>query len=89
MTGTSNRKASARCSGSRENESVTWGAVSPYRHAFVEVFLATPVEGCERRDVKGYYKPPLAPEIRLSTTDITAAQNAARIVEFLTGRRLL
>jgi sulfate adenylyltransferase len=75
--------------------------------AFIEVFVDTPVEECERRDVKGFYaqardgkikgftgvddpyEPPLAPEIRLSTTDTTAAQNAGRIVEFLRSRGLL
>lgn len=35
------------------------------------------------------YEPPLAPEIRLTTTDTTATQNAARIVEFLRVRGLL
>jgi sulfate adenylyltransferase len=75
--------------------------------AFIEVFVDTPAEECERRDVKGFYaqaregkikgftgvddpyEPPLAPEIRLSTTDTTAAQNAARIVELLQDRGLL
>ena len=103
----------------RHHGAVICAAVSPYRRtrdqarammragAFIEVFLDTPIEECERRDVKGYYaqaregkiqgftgvddpyEPPLAPEIRLSTTDTTAAQNAARIVEFLAGRGLL
>lgn len=75
--------------------------------AFIEVFVDTPAEECERRDVKGYYaqardgkikgftgvddpyEPPLDPEIRLSTIDTTAAQNAARIVEFLRIRGLI
>ena len=74
---------------------------------FIEVFVDTPAEECERRDVKGFYaqardgkikgftgvddpyEPPLTPEIRLSTTDTTAAQNAARIVEFLLTRGLI
>jgi sulfate adenylyltransferase len=35
------------------------------------------------------YEPPLDPEIRLSTTDSTAAENAAQIVEFLQTRGLI
>lgn len=80
---------------------------SPDGDAFIEVFVDTPAEECERRDVKGFYaqardgkikgftgvddpyEPPLAPEVRLSTTDTTATQNAARIVEFLRGRGLI
>jgi sulfate adenylyltransferase len=80
---------------------------SPDGDAFIEVFVDTPAEECERRDVKGFYaqardgkikgftgvddpyEPPLAPEIRLSTTDTTATQNAARIVEFLLTRGLI
>jgi sulfate adenylyltransferase len=80
---------------------------SPDGDAFIEVFVDTPVEECERRDVKGFYaqardgkikgftgvddpyEPPLNPEIRLSTIDTTAAQNAARIVEFLLTRGLI
>jgi sulfate adenylyltransferase len=80
---------------------------SPDGDAFIEVFVDTPAEECERRDVKGFYaqardgkikgftgvddpyEPPLAPEIRLSTTDTTARQNAERIVEVLRGRGLL
>jgi sulfate adenylyltransferase len=75
--------------------------------AFIEVFIDTPAEECERRDVKGFYaqardgkikgftgvddpyEPPLDPEIRLSTTNSTAAENAARIVEFLRTRGLI
>ena len=107
----------------RHNGAVICAAVSPYRHtrnqvrallndtsrgdAFIEVFIDTPVEECERRDVKGFYaqaregkikgftgvddpyEPPLSPEVHLSTTGVTAAQNAARIVEFLESRGLL
>jgi sulfate adenylyltransferase len=80
---------------------------STHDDAFIEVFVDTPAEECERRDVKGFYaqardgkirgftgvddpyEPPLAPEIRLSTTDSTAVQNAALIVEFLLTRGLL
>jgi sulfate adenylyltransferase len=80
---------------------------STHDDAFIEVFVDTPAEECERRDVKGFYaqardgkikgftgvddpyEPPLAPEIRLSTTDTTAAENAAHIVEFLRSRGLL
>ena len=52
-------------------------AVSPYREArdhnrrlignFVEVFVSTPVEECERRDVKGLYKKARAGEIQAFT----------------------
>jgi sulfate adenylyltransferase len=106
----------------RHNGAVICAAVSPYRHtrgqvramianhspdAFIEVFVDTPSEECERRDVKGFYaqardgkikgftgvddpyEPPLSPEIRLSTTDTTATQNAARIVQFLLTRGLI
>jgi sulfate adenylyltransferase len=80
---------------------------SPSPDAFVEVFVDTPAEECERRDVKGFYaqardgkikgftgvddpyEPPLAPEVRLTTTGTTAAQNAVRIVEFLRARSLI
>lgn len=80
---------------------------SSHGDAFIEVYIDTPAEECERRDVKGFYaqardgkirgftgvddpyEPPLAPEIRLSTTNTTAAQNAARIVEFLRAKGLL
>jgi len=80
---------------------------APNPDAFIEVFVDTPAEECQRRDVKGYYaqaregkikgftgvddpyEAPLAPEIRLSTTGTTAAQNAERIVEFLQARGLL
>lgn len=50
----------------RHNGAVICAAVSPYRHtrdqarsmmgdAFIEVFVDTPAEECERRDVKGFY----------------------------------
>jgi sulfate adenylyltransferase len=50
----------------RHNGAVICAAVSPYRHtrdrarammgdAFIEVFIDTPAEECERRDVKGFY----------------------------------
>jgi len=101
----------------RHHGAVICAAVSPYRKTrdevrgmmehFVEVYIDTSAEECERRDVKGFYaqaregkikgftgvddpyEAPLAPEIRLSTTGVTAAQNAARIVEYLAGRGLL
>jgi sulfate adenylyltransferase len=75
--------------------------------AFIEVFVDTPVEECERRDVKGFYaqaregkikgftgvddpyEPPLSPEVHLSTSGVTAVQNAAHIVEFLRSRGLI
>jgi len=53
-------------------------AISPYRHvrdenrklvesnggAFIEVYVSTPVEECEKRDVKGLYKKARAGEIK-------------------------
>jgi len=94
-------------------------AVSPYRATrdrvramvgadrFLEVFVDTPLEVCERRDVKGMYaqarrgaiknftgiddpyEPPLAPELTLHTTKVTAEENARTIVGFLRERRFL
>jgi sulfate adenylyltransferase len=91
-------------------------AVSPYRAArenaramagsdrFIEVFVDTPLDVCESRDVKGMYaqarkgaiaqftgvddayEKPLAPEITLETTRMTAEENAARIIEVLRER---
>jgi sulfate adenylyltransferase len=91
-------------------------AVSPYRAArdaaralvgpdrFLEVFVDTPLEVCESRDVKGMYaqarrgtikgftgiddpyESPLAPELTLDTTNVTAEENARRIIATLKTR---
>ncbi len=65
---------------------------------FIEIFVDTPLEVAEARDVKGLYKkarsgqlanftgvdspyePPLNPEIRVNTTDMTPQQAAEHIV---------
>ncbi len=70
---------------------------------FLEVFIDTPLEVAEARDVKGLYakaragklknftgidspyEPPLAPEIRIDTTTMSAEDAARRIVERLLG----
>jgi sulfate adenylyltransferase len=97
----------------RHDGAVICAAVSPYRAtrnrvremvgdpAFLEVFVDTPLDVCERRDAKGMYakarrgeirgftglddpyEPPLDPELRLTTTDCTAEDNARRIVAHL------
>ena len=74
---------------------------------FVEVFVDTPLEVVQARDVKGLYagaqrgevkamtgvsdpyEPPIHAELRLNTVGHSAADNAARIIEYLDGRRLL
>jgi sulfate adenylyltransferase len=91
-------------------------AVSPYRETrdqvraitgaehFIEVFVDTPLEVCESRDVKGMYaaarrgaiknftgiddpyEAPANPEITLDTTQVSAEDNARRIVAFLGER---
>jgi sulfate adenylyltransferase len=92
--------------------------VSPYRDtrdrvremigdAFIEVFVDTPLDVVEQRDVKGLYaearagrvaamtgvddpyEPPLHPELRLTTTDATAEENARAIVALLETRGVL
>jgi sulfate adenylyltransferase len=100
----------------RHGGAVICAAVSPYRSTrnecramvggdgFVEVFVDTPLEVCERRDTKGMYRqaregriknftgvddpyePPHNPEIVLDTVKHTAAENAERIVEYLSER---
>ena len=70
---------------------------------FVEVFVDTPLEVAERRDVKGLYKkaragelknftgidspyePPLNPEIRVNTTEMSAREAAEYIARELLG----
>ena len=68
---------------------------------FIEVFVDTPIEECERRDPKGLYakaragelrnftgiddpyEPPVSPEVILRTTDGSAAEQAALVIEAL------
>jgi bifunctional enzyme CysN/CysC len=65
---------------------------------FIEIFVDTPLEVAEARDVKGLYKkarsgalknftgidspyePPLSPEIRVNTVEMTAAEAAEHII---------
>jgi bifunctional enzyme CysN/CysC len=65
---------------------------------FVEIFVDTPLEVAEARDVKGLYKkaragelknftgidspyePPVNPQIRVNTTEMTPAQAAEHII---------
>ena len=98
---------------------VICAAVSPYRatrntcrsmvgeNRFIEIFMDTPLEVCEQRDIKGMYakarrgeikgftgvddpyEKPLSPEIRLTTTDCTAEDNARRIIRYLIDRGFL
>ena len=74
---------------------------------FIEVYISTPLEVCEKRDVKGLYakarrgeiknftgidsayEPPQIAEIDVDTTDISAADAADRIVEYLQGNGYL
>jgi bifunctional enzyme CysN/CysC len=71
---------------------------------FIEIYVATPIEECERRDPKGLYRraragqipnftgidspyePPLAPELALDTTSLSAEAAAEEIVGFLQRR---
>jgi len=94
-------------------------AVSPYRATrnevrsvvgpdrFVEVFVDTPLEVCEQRDIKGIYakarrgeikgftgiddpyEEPMNPEIRLTTTDCSAEDNARKILRHLVDQDFL
>ena len=68
---------------------------------FVEIFVDTPLEVAEERDVKGLYKkaragelknftgidspyePPRKPEIRVNTTEMSPAEAAAKIVDWM------
>jgi sulfate adenylyltransferase len=87
-------------------------AISPYRATrnearkmvgenFVEIYVDTPIEVCEQRDVKGLYararrgqitgftgvddpyEEPVNPEIVLDTVNLTAEENARKIIAFL------
>ena len=66
---------------------------------FIEVFVDTPLEVCEKRDVKGLYakaraganftgisspyESPKSPEIRIDTTSISAEEAAEQIIDYL------
>ena len=68
---------------------------------FIEIYVATPLEECERRDrkgmyakaraglIKGYtgiddpYEMPMAPELRINTTDITPDEAAQEVLLYL------
>lgn len=97
----------------RHHGTVICAAISPYRQArqearkmvpedhFFEVFVDTPLEVCEERDIKGLYaqaragklknftgiddpyEAPVEPEITLQTVDISPAENARLIVDYL------
>ncbi len=103
----------------RHHGAVICAAVSPYRATrnevrmmvgedrFIEIFVDTPIEVCEQRDIKGMYararrgelkgftgvddpyEPPVTPEMRLTTTDHSAEQNADQIVRYLIDRGFL
>lgn len=103
----------------RHGGAVICAAVSPYRATrnqvrnmvgndrFIEVFINTPVEVCETRDVKGFYakakageirgftgvddpyEAPVSPELSLTTTDVSPADNARKIIRHLLGREFL
>ena len=103
----------------RHGGAVITAAISPYRATreevrrmvgsehFIEVFVDTPLEVCEQRDVKGMYakarrgelstftgiddpyEPPVNPEIRLDTVQVSVEENAGRIVEYLEEQRFL
>jgi sulfate adenylyltransferase len=96
----------------RHGGTVITAAISPYRATrnearkmvgenFVEVFVDTPIEVCEQRDVKGLYararrgqitgftgvddpyEEPVNPEITLDTVNLTAEENARKIIAYL------
>src|SRR5690606_17386521 len=65
---------------------------------FVEVHVATPLEACKRRDVRGAYGPghadpryeaPQEPDVVVSLDEISAAEGASRIIARLVARGLL
>jgi adenylylsulfate kinase len=85
-------------------------AISPYeemrRHArslveqhapFVEIFVATSLEECARRDPKGEdftgvsapYEEPVDPELRLETAGRTPSESAATVIDRLEELNLL
>lgn len=75
--------------------------------AFVEVYVATPLEVCEARDRKGLYakaraglvkeftgisdpyEAPLAPEVTIKTTEVSAEQAADIIIHYLEDAGLM
>jgi sulfate adenylyltransferase len=97
----------------RQGGIVISAAISPYRTTrnevrmmvgkdrFVEIYVDTPIEVCEARDVKGLYararrgqikgftgvddpyEVPVHPEVTLNTVDVSAEENARKIVELL------
>lgn len=97
----------------RQGGIVISAAISPYRSTrnevrkmvgkdrFIEIFVDTPIEVCEARDVKGLYararrgqikgftgvddpyEVPVHPEVTLQTVDVSAEENARKIVELL------
>lgn len=97
----------------RQGGIVIAAAISPYRATrnevrkmvgedrFVEIFVDTPIEVCEERDVKGLYararrgqitgftgvddpyELPVDPEVTLHTVDMTAEDNARKIIAYL------
>jgi sulfate adenylyltransferase len=100
----------------RHGGAVVCAAVSPYQATrdlvrqrvgtdrFIEVFVDTPLDVCESRDIKGMYaaarrgdvknftgiddpyEPPVAPEVTLATTSVTAETNAQSIANLLRER---
>ena len=95
----------------RHGAVVIVSAISPYAEArrkaralveaegvFLEIHVATPVEECERRDVKGLYakarageipeftgvsdpyEEPVAPELRLDTTQLSPQESAQLVI---------
>lgn len=102
----------------RHGGAVITAAISPYISTreesrkligenFVEVFVDTPIELCEQRDVKGLYakarsgqlkgftgvddpyEAPTHPELHLTTHDVTAEENAHKIIRYLEQQGLL
>lgn len=97
----------------RHGGCVICAAISPYRATrnevrkmvgtdrFIEIYVDTPIEVCEQRDIKGMYararrgeikgftgvddpyEPPMKPEIILDTVNLTAEDNAHRIINYL------
>lgn len=100
----------------RHGGTVISAAISPYRATrnevrkmvgegrFIEIFVDTPIEVCEARDIKGLYararrgqitgftgiddpyEEPVNPELTLKTVDVSALENARKIVAYLEER---
>jgi sulfate adenylyltransferase len=103
----------------RQGGIVISAAISPYRSTrnevrkmvgedrFIEIYVDTPIEVCEARDVKGLYararrgqikgftgvddpyEVPVHPEVTLHTVDVSAEENARKIVDLLEERGYL